>query len=34
MAEFAYHEMFPVHDDATPYRALTSDGIGEARLGA
>ncbi|WP_046861532.1 fumarate hydratase [Microvirga massiliensis] len=30
---FSHHELFPLAPDATPYRKLTSDGIGTERLG-
>jgi fumarate hydratase class I len=30
---FSHHELFPLAPDATPYRKLTSDGIGMERLG-
>jgi len=32
MSDFAYHELFPLEHDETPYRKLTSDGIGTASL--
>ena len=33
MPEFQYQEMFPGHDDHTPYRRLDVDGVGVATLG-
>ena len=27
MAEFAYQDLLPLGEDATPYRRLTSDGV-------
>ena len=30
MSDFAYHELFPLSHDDTPYRKITSDGVGTA----
>ncbi len=30
MTEFAFHELFPLEHDDTPYRKITSDGVGSA----
>ncbi|KIM00657.1 Fumarate hydratase class I aerobic [Paramagnetospirillum magnetotacticum MS-1] len=30
MSDFAFHEMFPLSHDDTPYRKITSDGVGTA----
>ena len=32
MVDFVYQDMFPLGDDATPYRKLTSDFVGTTRL--
>ena len=32
MAEFAHHEIFPLAEDATPYRKLDSDAVGAAEF--
>ena len=33
MSDFVYHEMFPLADDGTEYRLLTTDHVGAGRLG-
>ncbi len=32
MTDAAFHEMFPLHDDATPYRKLTGDFVSETKF--
>jgi fumarate hydratase, class I len=32
MSDFVYHDLFPLAHDDTPYRKLTSDGVGHATL--
>ena len=33
MPDFVFHEMFPLGEDTTPYRKLSSDHVGSTRLG-
>ena len=33
MTDFAYSEMLPLTDDTTPYRLVTTEGIGEVTVG-
>ena len=33
MTDFQYTEMLPLVEDDTPYRLITTDGVGEATLG-